>query len=221
VTRNLTAGLALATTLLLTACASTTFTSTWKAPDAPALDPRGHEVAAVYISTDESSRRAAEDELVRKLGQYGARGIASYTLIRSEDLRDMSRVKELLAASGVDGVVTLRVIDEKEKTTVRYDYPRPAFAPYYWTFSGYWGYGWGIPYAPAEVSSDTILRIETLVYSLERDKLLWAGSSRTTNPSGVTKLVDEVADAAAGQMRKQGLLASKEAERRAVASTTP
>src|SRR5215475_2684285 len=108
---------------LLVACATTTFTSTWKAPDQPPLEPRGRKVAAVFICTDESSRRAAEDELVRKLNAYGAQGISSYSLIPNDDLRDMQRVKERLAVAGVDGIVTLRVIDEKEKLDVTYGYP--------------------------------------------------------------------------------------------------
>ena len=47
-------------------------------PDQPPLDPRGQKVAAVFISLDEGSRRAAEDELVRQLNEHGASGIASY-----------------------------------------------------------------------------------------------------------------------------------------------
>ena len=199
------AAFALCATLLV-GCATTTFTDTWKAPDQAALDPHGQKVAAVFISMDETSRRAAEDELVRKLAEHGAAGVASYTLISSEDLHDMERVKQRLMAAGVDGIVTLRVVDETEKTRVSYDYASPAFGSYYGSFSDYWLYGWSRPFTPAEVTTTTILRIETLVYSLKRDTLLWAGTSRTSNPSKVTRLVAEVADAAARQMSKQGLL---------------
>ena len=195
--------------LLVTAlagCATTTFTATWKAPGQQPLDPHGQKVAAVFISTDAGSRRAAEDELVRKLEERGAIGVAGYALIPDDELHDMEKVKQRLVDAGVDGVVTLRVIDEKEKTTVRYTYEPGAFPPYYWRFSGYWNYGWNEPYVPAEVSTSTVLRIETLVYSLKRDTLLWAGTSRTTEPSKVVRLVEEVADAAAKQMQIQGLL---------------
>ncbi|HVY82580.1 MAG TPA: hypothetical protein VG994_16435 [Steroidobacteraceae bacterium] len=193
--------------LALAACASTTtFTSTWKAPDAQPLDPRGHKVAAVFISTDESSRRVAEDVLVRKLDERGAQGIASYTLIPTAAVSDFDSVKKQLADAGVDGVVVMRVIDQRQKITVRNDAPFFGYPPYYWRFSGYWGYGWGAPYAPTEVSSTTVLSIESLVYSLTRDTLIWAGTSRTTDPGNVEKLVNEVADAAAKQMTKQGLL---------------
>lgn len=196
---------------LLAACTSTTFTSTWKNPEARVVTPQGHKIAAVFISTDETSRRVAEDVLVRKLNEHGAQGIASYSLIPSSDLQNMQAVKALLTTAGVDGIVTMRVIDEKERTTVTYgDRFRPGFAPYYWSFSGYWGYGWGYPYTPTQVTTDTILRVETLVYSLERDALLWAGTSRTVNKSKVAEFVSEVADAAAKQMTQQGLLATKQ-----------
>jgi hypothetical protein len=190
------------------ACASTTFTSTWKAPDAQSLDPRGHKIAAVFISSDEAGRRIAEDVLVRKLAEHGAQGVATYSLIPSAELTNMSFVKQRLAEAGVDGVLTVRVIDEKEKTTITLAGPSPAFDPYYWSFSGYWGYGWGYPYEPAQVTTDTVLRVETLVYSLERDELLWAGTSRTVNPSNLEKFVARLADQAAKQMMQQGVLAA-------------
>jgi hypothetical protein len=49
--------------------------------------------------------------------------------------------------------------------------------------------------------------IETLIYSLNNDKLLWAGTSRTSNPAGLSSLVDEVADAVAREVVKEGLIA--------------
>lgn len=191
---------------ILAGCASTAFTSTWKAPDAQPVDPTGRKVAAVYISADETSRRVAEDVLVKKLNEHGAQGIASYTMIPSSAVSDIESAKRTLAEAGVDGVVILRVIDEREKTTVRYGPSAPLFAPHYWHFSGYWGYGWGSPYRPAEVTTSTVLRIESLVYSLESDKLLWAGTSRTVDPGRVAKFVEEVADAAAKEMTREGLL---------------
>lgn len=190
----------------LAACATTTFTDTWKAPNQPALDPHGQKVAAVFISKDEGMRRIAEDTLVRKLDEHGANGIASYSLISGEDLGNMERVKERLAAAGVDGIVTLHVIDENKKVTIAYEYQDPALQPYYWRFTDYWGYGWQSPYVPTEVTTTTILRIETLVYSLKRDALLWAGTSRNSERAKVSRLVEEVADAAAREMTKQGLL---------------
>jgi hypothetical protein len=192
--------------LTLAACTTTTFTSTWKAPDAQPIDPTGKKVAAVYMTTDESSRRAAEDILARKLTERGAQGVPSYTLIPSSVAADVDRTKKALSEAGIDGVVIMHVLDEKERTQVRYNGPPWGVAPYYRHFSSYWGFGWGAPYSPTEVTTTTELRIETLVYSLVRDQLLWAGTTRTTEPGKISTLVDEVADAAAEEMTRQGLL---------------
>ena len=193
-------------TLMLTACASTTFVSTWKAPDAQGVDPSGKKVAAVYMSTNESSRRAAEDVLARKLTEHGAQGVPAYTLIDTSVATDVERTKKQLSEAGVDGVVILRVLGEKERTRVTYTGAPYGYAPYYRHFSSYWGFGWGAPYSPAEVTTTTELSIETLVYSLTRDELLWAGTSRTTDPGKIASLVDEIADSAAKEMTKQGVL---------------
>jgi len=192
--------------LILTACTSTTFTSTWKAPDAQAVDPAGKKVAAVYMTTDESSRRAAEDILARKLTERGAQGLPSYTLIPASVASDVERTKKQLGEAGVDGIVIMRVLGEKERTRVTYSGPPYGYAPYYRHFSSYWGFGWGAPYSPGEVTTSTELQIETLVYSLIRDELLWAGTSRTTDPGKISSLVDEIADSAAKEMTRQGVL---------------
>jgi hypothetical protein len=199
-------GLGCVATLMLTACASTTFSSTWRAPDAQGVDPTGKKVAAVYMSTNESSRRAAEDILARKLTEHGAQGVPSYTLIETSVASDVDRTKKQLSEAGVDGVVIMRVLGEKERTRVTYTGAPYGYAPYYRTWSGYWGFGWGAPYSPAEVTTTTELAIETLVYSLTRNELLWAGTSRTTDPGKISKLVDEIADSAAKEMTRQGVL---------------
>ena len=196
--------------LMISACTSTTFVSTWKAPEAQPFQPSGQKVAAAFIGKDEAQRRVAEDTLVAEINARGAQGIATYDLIPSSELENMESVRSLLAGAGVEGVVTMRVIDEKERISVSYAAPRPTFSPYYWQFTQYWGYGWGRAYAPAEIRTDTILSMETLLYSLDRDALVWAGTSRTVNPSKVDELVIEVAEAASREMTKQGLLPADE-----------
>ena len=62
-------------------------------------------------------------------------------------------------------------------------------------------------YTPPSVRTDTEVSIETLIYSLKSDQLIWASTSRTSNPAGLSGLVDEVADAVAKEVVKQGLVA--------------
>jgi hypothetical protein len=195
-----------AVALGLSACvASTTFTSTWKAPDAQSVSPVGKTVAALFVTREEGKRRAAEDILAADLTARGAHGVASYTLVPNEQRGDVEAVKAKLKQAGVQGVVVMRVVGKDQQINYTPGYVAPA---YYGAFGGYWGYGWGAVYEPGYLTTDTYISVETLIYSLIQDKLLWAGTSRTSNPSNLDKLIQEIADAAAKEMIKQGFLAT-------------
>ena len=190
-------------TLVLTACATTTFTSTWKAPGAePVGSLSGQKVVAFVVTTDKVTRRWAENVLTAELTKRGARGIAGYTIV--PDVTDEAKAKALLGKSGAAGVVCMRPVDrELEVDSSLAAYTGPRYLPYW---GGYYGYGWGAAWSPQEAHIDTIVSVETLVYSLKQNKLIWGGRSRTRNPRDVDALVTEVARAAAKEMRKAGVI---------------
>jgi len=186
------------------ACATTTFTSTWKAPDAQPFRPAGSKVAAVVMTKDEAGRRAGEDALARELTKRGAQGIPMYTLGAEGDPTKEADTKAALERAGVVGVVTMRPVGkDKELVASSTMYAGPYYGGYW---GGYYGYGWGAPWGGVTVSTNTIVAIETLVYSLKQNKIVWAGQSKTTNPSNVDSFIKEIVDAAAKEMKKQGLL---------------
>lgn len=49
------------------------------------------------------------------------------------------------------------------------------------------------------------MKVETLVYSFEQDELVWAGVSRTVDPSRIDDFISELAAAVTNQMGKDGL----------------
>jgi hypothetical protein len=185
------------------ACATTSFTSSWRAPDAQPVVLAGKKVAALVMSANESTRRAGEDVLAREITARGAQGVPAHTLVT--DPRDEERAKQELATAGVDGVVSMRVVGNEQQVT--YTPGVWTAQPYYNRFwGGYYGYGWGAVYDPGYLRTDTIIMIETLVFSNVQDKLLWAGVSRTTNPSRLDSLISEVAGGVARELQKAGLL---------------
>jgi hypothetical protein len=200
----------LGVSLILSACASG-FVSSWKAPDAQPLQVTGSKVAAMVMMKDQTQRRAAEDALARELNARGAMGVAAYTVLPpNQSLDDEAAVRAILEREGFQGVVAMRPIStEKEISSTPPTYAGPVYGGFW---GGYYPYGWGAAYGPAvvspgEIRTDTIVTIETLVYSLRQNKLVWAGQSKSTNPSTVDRLVKETAKKAATELSKQGLLA--------------
>ncbi len=53
---------------------------------------------------------------------------------------------------------------------------------------------------------DRVVRVETLVYSLKRDELLWAGVSATLDPTRLEDFIGELAASVSKEMSRDGLL---------------
>jgi hypothetical protein len=191
--------------LCLSACATpTTFISTWKAPDVSAINPVGKSIVTLVLTSDSSTRRAAEIYLANDLTNRGARAVPSYTLLGMEyPSVDATRAK--FKQAGVEGVVVMRMVGHHQTVIVD---PGGFSGEAYGTFGSYYSsYGMSVSYSTGSVQTETEIQIETLIYSLTKDKLIWAGTSHSTNPEGLQSLVTEVADAVANQAVKQGLVA--------------
>ncbi len=197
-------GLICGVVLCLGACGSTTFISTWKAPDVHGIDPIGKRIAVLVMSSDAARRRSAEVYLANDLTIRGARGIPAYTLI-GLDHPNVDYARARFKEAGIEGVVIMRMVGHDQRVIVT---PGGFSGSTYGSFGSYYSsYGMQVAYSSASVKTDTVVSIETLIYSLGTDKLIWAGTSRTSNPEGLSGLVDEVADAVAKQVAKQGLIA--------------
>lgn len=188
--------------LVAAACSTTAFHSTWKAPNAKPVSGSGEKVIALVASTNQASRRAGEDALARELTRRGAVGIPAYTVLGDIDLKNEGQVKQAFEKAGAVGVVVLRPV-AKEKEV--YSTPSVYMGPSYGSF---WGGYYGGAYSAPQVHTDTIVTVETLVYSLRQNRLVWAGESRTVNPSNMDAFVQELVAEAAETMKKQGVLAN-------------
>jgi hypothetical protein len=182
--------------------AKTKFESVWKSPEAATVSFAGAKVAALVIDKDDSLRMAGEEALVRELNARGMQGVASYRMVPKEELLDADRARPWYEKAGVQGVVALRVVnDDRRKTIV----PSTWTSTYYTSLWGYYGYGWGAMYTAGYTRDERILSLETLVFSVPKNALLWAGLSVTENPKEGVKVVAEVVKEAVNEMRKQGL----------------
>jgi len=185
--------------------AGTSFTSTWKDPDAKPGTFQGKKVVAVFMSQDEALRRGIEGSLAADLTRRGAQGVPAYSLIPTSDIKDEAKAKAKITESGATGVVILRLVGQEQELT-------ESSAMYYATpgygsmWGGYWGTGWGGIYDPGYVRMEKFFHVEVLVYSVEQNKLVWAGVTKTKNPKSADKLVRDIVDKVAGEMKKSGLI---------------
>ncbi len=201
--------------LLLAGCATTTFTSIWKAPDAKPLQLQaGDKVVAMVVAESTSLRRSGEANLADELDKRGLKGVPAYTLLTDDEIKDEAKAKAAIEASGAVAAIVLRPRGQEQKvssTPSTYYGSSYYGSPYYGGFwgGGYYGHGWSGAYDPGTIRTDTYVSIETVIYDLRQNKLVWAGQTKTMNPSDVESFVGELADAVSRELRASGMVAKK------------
>ena len=201
-TRLLSATLATMVACAAMLSAAPKFSSVWKSPDAGSVSFAGKKVAALVIAQDDSLRVAGEESLVRELTARGLQSVATYRIAPKEELKSADRAKGWFEKANVEGVVALRPVSKDKRTTYN---PGTWVNPYYSTLWGYYGYGWGSMYIPGSVEQDTVVVVETTIYSVPRNQLLWAAVSETKNPKDLRSFVDDLVKEAVKELHKQGL----------------
>ena len=159
-------------------------------------------MAALVISQDDSLRMSGEEALVRELQGLGLQAVATYRIAPKEELQKPETARPWFERSGVGGVVAVRPVSAETRETYT---PATWVGSNYNYFWSYYGYGWGAVYIPASTDRETIVIVETTVYSLSNDKLVWAAVSETKNPKDPQRFVGDLVKETVKEMRKQGL----------------
>ena len=178
------------------------FTSTWKWMDAAKVSFAGKKVAALVITQDQSLQVAGEEALVRELSARGLQTVATYRIVPAPELTTADKAKVWYDKQGVEGVVALRPVGKEQ---VRSYEPSLWMGPTYGSLWGYYGYAWSAVYIPGPARADTVITVETLVFSVPLNQLVWAGVSETKNPKQLQTFVKDLVKSTAKEMEKQGL----------------
>jgi hypothetical protein len=209
--------LACGTVFLLTGCASSSgapkppkdiFETTYKDPDAKPLHVRGAKVVAAVMIKDPKARQRAEDTLAQEITRLGGQGVPMYSIapVSTPDKEGESKTRALVESIGATGLVVMRPVDVNHATAATLSNSSNDMYGGYW--GGYYGIGWADPWvdkAP-DTRVDIVITVETLVFSLPQNKLVWTGTSQTTNPKNAEKLVHQLATEGTRELQRQGLL---------------
>ncbi len=188
--------------ILLAACGpSTKIEKSWTEPSLASAPIKPFNKALVVgLLKDESTRRIAEDKMVAAMK---SKAVQSYTYLQAGDSKDnAAEITERLKKDGFDGVVIMRLADmEKSMSYV----PGTSYGGWY----GYYRYAAPMYGSPGYYTEDKTYYVETNVYSLADDKLLWSGMTSTLNPGKTTKMIDDVIATIKNKMIEEKLIAKK------------
>lgn len=191
------------TVVSMVSCSSTQIVNSWRAPESMVSLEKLNKVLVTAFLRDDASRRVAEDQMVELLK---GKAIASYAYI-GEDIKSIneSDIRERLKRDGFDGALVIRLIDVSKEVNYTPGNIR-TYPVYFRTFGGYYRRGWTYYSTPERHSTTQAYSVETTVYSVKQDKLIWSGLTKTVDPSGVDKLITEIVNAVYKQMMKEGFI---------------
>jgi hypothetical protein len=190
-------GALLAVTLACATGGTPDLETSWRDPSIRTFHFR--RLLVSYATNDEEMRRRVEDKLASRLPN----AFAAYRVAPDLNTRDPAAARALLREKLFDGAVVMRVVDVKDRATY---VPLNTWYTGHPSFYTYWGSSWGMVQRPGYVVNDRMVSVETAVYSIKDDKLLWAARTRTLNASSPSKLVDETVDAVVRELRGQRLM---------------
>ena len=176
--------------LLLGHCSSSSanLVDTYRAPGTVSFT--FDRVAVIVLNGSHDMRSSLEDEVVKTAG--GHRLVASHTVLNESDQRSYDAVRQALLAKKFDGAATMRLIRPDEIDPY-------ASSP----GEGFTTFAQSVPAGEVPFGGNVI--IETSVYRLEDEKLVWRGLVEA--PKGDPKFtIRETVRALADHMRDTGLI---------------
>lgn len=182
---------------------TTKMVTSWKDPTTTISSRQIKKILFIALIKDEPYSNVTEDHLV---DLSNGKGIASHTVVtgRAATEKDKAAFDQVIKSAHIDLVVIMRLKDVKEE---------PRYVPNTDTYGyggmgvGYWGYyNYAAPIyrTPGFYTSDKHFLVETNVYSVAQNKLLWSGVTDSVNPSYTT--TERIAKAVVENMKKEGFL---------------
>jgi len=197
----------------LSACSpSTRVTGSWISPTAKGKPVSGKSVFIASLSRNIEVRNTIEDALANAAAERNIPALKS-TAYFSPDFYQSTPTKETLLSriskTGAGSIMTVALIDKESDT--RYVPGRVGYAPFsayrwYGGFYSYYNYWRGAFYDPGYYVTEKTYFMETNIYDVQTDELIWSAQSETVNPGSIQQFAKEYPKVLMERMISDGLL---------------
>jgi hypothetical protein len=198
--------------LLVTACGSTysSMTHSWVDPTHGKTPIK--KVLVIGLAQNPSMRRLFETQMLGIFQKSGVEAVPSFDLLPNLGTEgDEAAVRDLVRAavikSGADAVTVTRLVsaETSERWVEGSSYVVPE--PYYGGFYHYYYNSYSVVNTPGYLVEDKTYVVETNLYDVTTEKLVWTGISETLNPESSAKGLDSLGRVIVSTLRKEGLIA--------------
>ena len=202
----------------LCACKTTTATNFSQSYRNPGFeDTVFRRVLVIGVTGDEESRQAFENALASAIAREGGTAAPSYTVLPASEQISEDQLHAVLEREGIDGVVLTRLLsvdkDSQYTPPKKYNKPRTRYYPAGWGygfgyggFYGFYGTTFATVHEPGYFDTSTTLRVETSLYSVATNDLVWTGQSETIDPDSLDEARTSITKAVATKLKQEQLI---------------
>ena len=192
----------------LAACASTSLVGDWQNPGYSG--PPLAKILVMGVSDDGSVRRIFENQFVGQLRARGVEGIPSHRFIAKDGQVEREQVMDAVKSSGADGVLITRVARVDRETAVTPGFTRATAFPGggyrgYHGFYGHYSSVWAT-YQPPQVYQYEVVTLETNLWSVARDEIVWSGATESFAPDNLYKNIEDIVNLVTESLVKRQLI---------------
>ena len=173
------------------------------------------KLLVIGVAENQQGRQAFEDAFVKAIAEQGGSAHTSWGVLPKSEQLTEEEIRGAVEAGGFDGVLITRLlaVDKEEEYTPGSTYLNPKTSYYAggygYGYGGYYGF-YGTTYAkvhePGYFETSTTIRVETNLYSVANDGLVWTGQSNTVDPKSIPDARESMTAAVAKKLKEEKLI---------------
>jgi len=165
------------------------------------------------MSQNLSVKQVFENDLASEAASRGVKAVKSGDIFKPNFTAENAGSKEAVLAKvrelGLETIFTVALKDKETSTryvpgTVMY-----SPSPYYGGWGGYYSNTYATVYTPGYYTQDKTYFVESNLYDVATEKLLWSVQSEIINPGKVEAVAEEYTSMLLDALAKEGLLKKK------------
>ncbi len=171
--------------------------SSWRQPDKHVHIDELNKVLVIALIENETNRYKAEHQIVKYLD---GKGFVSHEYLDDKfNRKNETEIMDKIKTDGFDGIVLMRLIDvDKERIyiPIRENYYPNDFQ----NFGGYYKVHHYRYLTSGYYLTTKTYTLETVIFSLKENKIIWSGITETFEPEGIKKMTNEISKVIYKQM---------------------
>lgn len=197
---------------LLSSCSSTQLVSSWKSPDAPQGGINNVLVLGMMGPKNLELKENLERYIAQEFQETGTNAAPATDIFGPKGFKGLSeeQVNEKVKRLGYNSIMIVSLVD-KEKERVYNPgsvYTTPMVVGYNRYYRRYMVV-YDRTYTPGYYSTNTQYVLQTEVYSVDSNELIYSGQTRTYDPNSKALLAKSVAKTIVADIDKKGLSSSR------------